>query len=141
MARTDSQPIRISKQLLAEASAIAPAAGRSATAQVEYWAQLGRDLTRRNRAWPTGDMTAAEVVRELATFPEVPFDELAAAGRAAYLARLDDVIENGGTAEEDALLAELRAEGGWGADDDGTLIRYDSEGNVLCVVEPAAERG
>jgi len=151
MARTDSQPIRISKQLLADATAVAPTEGRSATAQVEYWAKLGRaadmhpgngGMRRRIRAKlgeQTDDVNLPRVAAAMRA--EISIDDLTPAERVIYLERLDDVIENGGTTEEAAFLAELRAEGGWGADEDGALIRYDGEGNVLCVVEPAAERG
>ena len=65
---------------------------------------------------------------------EFPVDHLRATERDLYLECLDDVIENGGTIEEANFLAELRAEGGWGAEDDGTLIHYDGQGDVVEVI-------
>lgn len=78
----------------------------------------------------TLDAAAAEIDRHHQN-PETP-PPVAARLRAFHL---DAVIENGGTAEEAARLAELRAEGGWGAAEDGTLIRYDSKGDVVEIIE------
>lgn len=52
---------------------------------------------------------------------------------------MDTVIENGGTTEEAARLAELLAEGGWGADADETLTRYDGKGDMVEVIESSAK--
>ncbi len=82
----------------------------------------------------TLDAAAAEIDRHHQN-PEAP-SPVAATLRAVHL---DAVIENGGTAEEAARVAELRAEGGWGADEDGTLIRYDGKGDVVEIIESPAK--
>jgi hypothetical protein len=79
------------------------------------------------------DAAAAEINRHHQN-PETELS-VAATLRAVHL---DAVIESGGTAEEAASLVELRAEGGWGAEEDGTLIRYDGTGNVVEIIESPA---
>jgi len=82
----------------------------------------------------TRDAAAAEIDRHHQNL-ETPSPG-AATLRAVHL---DAVIESGGTAEEAARVAELRAEGGWGADEEGTLIRYDGKGDVVEIIESPAK--
>lgn len=140
-----SQPVRISFDLLESARRDAALEGRSLQAQLEYWATLGRAVDEtpgRARAVLAARAGFADLARvDAALRAEIHIDDLNPAERSLYLERLDAWMEDDTANYNSPFYVALRAEGGWCAEDDGTLYHLNGDGEIDAIEQPADQGG